>query len=119
LDVLRGGFGDDAAEHQARDTVGVAYPELQRGLGAVAVAHHDRAVQPERLHERRAVVGHEVVAEPPFRVVGAAVTAGVGHQHAVVAGERGDVVGPHEVTGDQSAVEQDDRRACPMVLVLH
>jgi hypothetical protein len=46
LDVLRGGFGDDAAEHQARDAAGVAYPELQRGLGGVAVALHDRAVQP-------------------------------------------------------------------------
>jgi hypothetical protein len=77
------------------------------------------AVQPERLDERRAVVGHEVVTEPPLRVVGAAVTAGVGHQHAVMARERGDVVGPHEVAGDQAAVEQDDRRACPVVLVMN
>jgi len=109
----RGG-GDDELAHE----LGVADRELERRRAAHAVAHHVGAQELQVPHQRRRVVGHELVGDRRVAVARAPVAAHVDGDHLPGLGEPGEQR-THHVEVHVRAVQQDQRRARPVDLVVH
>jgi hypothetical protein len=72
----------------------------------------------ERLEQRRNVAGHALVGERARSVAGATVALELDRHDLEVAGERGQQLGEAALDRAEGAVEQDERRAFAVALVV-
>lgn len=100
-------------------SIGVAHGQLHGNSCAHAVPQDVSAVDPELVEESDDVAGQRLRCDHPFDVGSTAVTLQLNADDLVLLGQRRDQLSEAEVDGQHATVQQYQRRAGTVDLVVH